>query len=83
MRKRGVPLFRTTTMTTVGLPDTLNYATVELASCLVTQSAGAYGSESGGSWGRCLHPTVSGNLMRVRGWRLGLRRAQQGGVPGP
>ena len=26
-------------MTTVGLPDTLTYATVELASCLVTPSA--------------------------------------------
>ena len=35
----------TITMTTFGLPDTLNYATVELASCLVTPSARAYGSE--------------------------------------
>ena len=34
-----------TRMTTVRLPDTLNYATVELASCLVTPSARAYGSE--------------------------------------
>jgi len=48
----GVPLFRTelttvltTTMTTVGLPYTLNYATVELASCPVMPSARAYGSE--------------------------------------
>jgi hypothetical protein len=32
-------------MTTVGHPDTLNYATVELASCLVTSPARAYGSE--------------------------------------
>jgi hypothetical protein len=32
-------------MTTAGLPDTLNYATVELASCLVTPSARAYGSQ--------------------------------------
>ena len=47
-----MPLFRaelttvpTTTITTVGLPNTLNYATVELASCLVTPSARAYGSE--------------------------------------
>jgi len=47
-----VPQFRTelttvltTTMTTVGLPDTLNDAKVELASCLVTRSARAYGSE--------------------------------------
>jgi hypothetical protein len=32
-------------MTTVRLPDTLNYATVELASCLVTPSARAYGSK--------------------------------------
>jgi hypothetical protein len=47
-----VPLFRallttvlTTTMTTVGLPDTHNYATVGLASCVVTPSARAYGSE--------------------------------------
>jgi hypothetical protein len=31
-------------MTTFGLPHTLNYATVELASCLVTLSARAYGS---------------------------------------
>jgi len=35
-------------MTTFGLPHTLNYATVELASCLVTPSARAYGSEG---WG--------------------------------
>ena len=48
----GLPLFRTelttvltTTMTTFGLPDTFNYATVELTSCLVTPSARAYGSE--------------------------------------
>jgi hypothetical protein len=40
----------TTTMTTVRLPDTLDYATVELASCLVTSPARAYGSQ-----GR-LHP---------------------------
>jgi len=32
-------------MTTVGLPDTSTYATVELASCLVTPSARTYGSE--------------------------------------
>ena len=38
----------TITMTTFGLPDTLNYATVELASRLVTPSACAYGSEG---WG--------------------------------
>jgi hypothetical protein len=52
----GVPLFRsrelttvaTTTMTTVGLPDTSTYATVELASCLVMPSARAYGSEGEG-----------------------------------
>jgi hypothetical protein len=31
-------------MTTVGLPDTLTYATVELASCLDTPSARVYGS---------------------------------------
>ena len=46
----GAPLFRielTTdlTFTIVGLPDTITYATVELASCLVTLSACAYGSE--------------------------------------
>jgi hypothetical protein len=35
-------------MTTVGLPDTSTYATVELASCLVMPSARAYGSEG---WG--------------------------------
>jgi hypothetical protein len=38
----------TTMMTTVRLPGTLNYATVELASCLATPSARAYGSEG---WG--------------------------------
>jgi hypothetical protein len=35
----------TTTMTTVGLPDAPNYATVELTSCLVTLPARTYGSE--------------------------------------
>jgi hypothetical protein len=34
----------TTTMTTVPLPDTSSYATVEVVSCLVTPSARAYGS---------------------------------------
>lgn len=38
----------TTTMTTVGLPDTFTYTTTELASCLVEPSACAYGSEG---WG--------------------------------
>ena len=38
----------TTTMTTFELPNTVNYATVELASFLVTLSARAYGSEG---WG--------------------------------
>jgi hypothetical protein len=46
-----VPLFRLrlttvlTTMTTVALPDTPNYAMVDLASRLVTPSARGYGSE--------------------------------------
>lgn len=48
-----MPLFRTvklttvltTTMTTVGLPDTSTYTTIELVSCLVVPSACAYGSE--------------------------------------
>ena len=51
----GVSLFRTevttvltTTTTTIRLPDTLNYTTIELVSCLVAQSARAYGSEG---WG--------------------------------
>jgi hypothetical protein len=52
----GVPLFRsrelttvlTTTMTTVGLPDTSTYAAVEPVSCLFRRSACAYGSEG---WG--------------------------------
>jgi hypothetical protein len=35
----------TTTMTTVGLPDTSTYTTIELVSCLVTPPARAYGSE--------------------------------------
>jgi hypothetical protein len=35
----------TTTMTTVGLPDTFTYTTTELVSCLVEPSACAYGSE--------------------------------------
>src|ERR1700693_982964 len=34
----------TTTMTTVGLPDTFTYTTTELVSCLVEPSACAYGS---------------------------------------
>src|ERR1700687_1099460 len=38
----------TTTMTTVGLPDTSTYTTIELASSLVAPSACAYGSEG---WG--------------------------------
>ena len=44
-RQTTVP---TTTMTTFGLPDILNYATVELASRPVTTSARAHGSEG---WG--------------------------------
>jgi hypothetical protein len=51
----GVPLFHaelttvlTTTMTTVGLPDASTYTTIELASCLITPPARAYGSEG---WG--------------------------------
>ena len=47
MRKWGVPLFSnrelttalTTTMTTVGLPDTSAYPTLELVSCLIAPSA--------------------------------------------
>src|SRR5271166_2170725 len=35
-------------MTTVGLPDTFTYTTIELVSCLVVSSARAYGSEG---WG--------------------------------
>ena len=35
----------TTTMTTVGLPDTSTYTTIEPVSCLVAPSACAYGSE--------------------------------------
>jgi hypothetical protein len=35
----------TTTMTTVGLPDTSTYTTLELVSCLVAPSACAYGPE--------------------------------------
>jgi hypothetical protein len=36
----------TTTMTTVGLPDTSTDMTLELVSCLVTPPVCAYGSES-------------------------------------
>jgi hypothetical protein len=61
----------TTTMTTVGLPDTLNDATVELVSCLVTPSARAYGSEGWGfeslrarpAQGRFACPSQSATLM--------------------
>jgi hypothetical protein len=35
----------TTTMTTVGLPDTPTYTTIGPLSCLVAPSACAYGSE--------------------------------------
>ena len=53
MRKWGVPLFSnrelttalTTTMTTVGLPDTSTHTTIELESCLFAPSARAYGSK--------------------------------------
>ena len=38
----------TTTMTTVGLPDTFTYTTTELVPCLFAPSARAYGSEG---WG--------------------------------
>ncbi len=52
-----MPLFRTvdppttvltTTMTTVGLPDTSTYTTIELISCLVAPSACTYGSKGEG-----------------------------------
>jgi hypothetical protein len=52
MRKRGHSCFAmwaddilTTTMTTVGPPDTSTNTTIELVSCLVAPSARAYGSE--------------------------------------
>jgi hypothetical protein len=50
-------------MTTVGLPDTLYYATVELASCLVTRSARVYGSEGWGFESLRVHLRVH---LRVR-----------------
>jgi hypothetical protein len=71
----GVPLFRTelttvltTTMTTVRLPDTLNHATVELASRLVTRSARAYGSEGYGS-NQDQIPLSDSLLFGFSGWR--------------
>jgi hypothetical protein len=48
----------TTTMTTVGLPDTLDYATVKRASCLVTSPARAYGSEGWGFESLRAHSTA-------------------------
>jgi hypothetical protein len=42
---RELTTILTTTMTTVGLPDTSTYTTRELVSLLVTPSACAYGSE--------------------------------------
>ncbi|MCW2651042.1 MAG: hypothetical protein JWR32_2018 [Mycobacterium sp.] len=52
MRKRGCRYLHrelttvlTTTATTVGLPDTFTYTTIELLSRLVTPSARAYGSQ--------------------------------------
>jgi hypothetical protein len=50
----------TTTMTTVGLPDTSTYTTRELVSLLVTPSACAYGSEG---WG---FEISSGTLSSTR-----------------
>ena len=48
-KNRELMTVLTTTMTTVGLPDTLNYATVDIALRLVTQSARGYGSDGWGS----------------------------------
>jgi hypothetical protein len=42
---RELTTLLTTTMTTVGLLDTLSYTTTELVSCLIKLSARAYGSE--------------------------------------
>ena len=42
---RELTTLLTTTMTTVGLPDTSTYTTLDLVSCLVAPSACAYGSE--------------------------------------
>jgi hypothetical protein len=59
----------TATMTTVGLPDTTTYTTIELVSCLVAQSACAYGSEGLGFGSLRARPTVGINRP-VSGSRL-------------
>jgi hypothetical protein len=53
----------TTTMTTVGLPDTSTYTTIKLASCLVTPPAHAYGSEGSSSASMRCNPLT----MRLAG----------------
>jgi hypothetical protein len=60
-------------MTTVRLPDTLNYATVDLASRLVTPSARAYGSEHGNRSPRCRSPCITRRRQptAVRWWSSG------------
>ena len=58
----------TTTMTTVRLPDTFTYTTTELASCLVAQSACAYGSEGYGS-NQDQIPLSDSLLFGFSGWR--------------
>jgi len=84
MRKPGAAVSRrelttvlTTTMTTVGLPDTSTYRTIELVPCLVAESACAYGSEGQGfeSFGRALRArsvlSTSGTLWvaKLIAWR--------------
>ena len=54
--RRELTTVLTTTMTTVGLPDTSTYTIMELASRLVAPSARAYGSEGWGFESLRAHP---------------------------
>ena len=62
----------TTTMTTVGLPDTFTYTTTELVSCLVEPSACASGSQGDGQQGgsRLINTTGHSTSLAITSMQL-------------
>ena len=69
--RRELTTVLTTTMTTVGLPDTSTYTTIEFVSCLVAPPACAYGSEG---WGWVRIPSC-------RPFTAGINRQASGSPP--
>jgi hypothetical protein len=70
---RELTTILTTTMTTVGLPDTSAYTTREFVSRLVAPSACAYGSEGWGFESLRARPVMSQGIGIVLNLRFGFR----------